>query len=151
MRDQPRQAQDARLIAAAPNLLAACWDVDEAWHIIHDALKHIGCEEVRTHAVDLLNDLQDGARDAIAKATGETVNYDTIAKTGVTTFSDIVQTSTAGVVIAGGLTTTTVINGLTGNSQQENVCWATKAPDGKPAPIGGYITYGSSCYSESQI
>jgi hypothetical protein len=69
--DNDRDHCDGALIAAAPDLLEACEEVDELWHIIHSALKRIDCEEIRTHSIDLLNGIQDRARAAIAKARGE--------------------------------------------------------------------------------
>jgi len=54
-------------------LLAACKSVDECWHILHTALKYTPqwAEDARTDAVDILNDLQDQVRGAIAKAEGK--------------------------------------------------------------------------------
>jgi len=65
--DRPFVAEKWRLWCVAPDMLQTCKDLDEAWHILHDALKRVEAEEVRTPAIDLLNDLQDHARDAIAK------------------------------------------------------------------------------------
>lgn len=56
------------LIVAAPELLAACQSMDECWHILHAALKFIDNERIRNRAITILNDLQDGARSAVAKA-----------------------------------------------------------------------------------
>ena len=48
-------------------------DADDAWHIIHDALKLVPQTHAAQHAcaVEVLNDLQDAARAALAKAKGE--------------------------------------------------------------------------------
>jgi hypothetical protein len=58
---------DARLIAAAPELLAALERIDEEWHLAHDALKAGNRDEV----FRLICRWQDGARAALADAKGE--------------------------------------------------------------------------------
>ena len=57
---------NARLIAAAPDLLAACGNVNEEWHLAHDALKRGDTETV----FKFLNSWQDATRAAIARAEG---------------------------------------------------------------------------------
>ena len=61
------------LLVAAADLLEACREVDDSWHILHGALKRLGeeHEEVRANAVSALNDLQDAVQAAIRKALGE--------------------------------------------------------------------------------
>lgn len=62
---------NASLIAAAPDLAAACRDMDENWHLIHDELKRVFADHNNPNyqtLVRVINEMQDAARAALAKA-----------------------------------------------------------------------------------
>ena len=74
--DGPKEAYDSIWLArqAAPDMMDVVTDFDEAWHILQAALKQLDAHnpEMAAHARRILNDLQDAARIAIAKAEGRT-------------------------------------------------------------------------------
>ena len=62
---EQEQGANARLIAAAPELLRVAEKIDEEWHLAHDALKAKDHNKLFIY----LCSWQDTARAAIAKAT----------------------------------------------------------------------------------